>query len=169
MHEALKEVKEEGPNASGAQFNVKFWTSKKIKNLMLDPSPKEFAARLLLIEDPLLLEYLRSFRKVPHNMTSFNHQHQHISDISTPCERLPWSNAVRPQRYACAHHMEGDMMKSVRQQPHSAHSAQRGTVWHSATNVGWAKQEAAKPSMTIHPPCESFDSRTSWSVLWKLV
>lgn len=24
MHEALKEVKEEGPNASGAQFNVKF-------------------------------------------------------------------------------------------------------------------------------------------------
>ena len=38
----------------------------------------------------------------------------HQGDI---CEITKSSNQARQQRYACAHHMEGDMMKSVKQQP----------------------------------------------------
>ena len=46
--------------------------------------------------------------------TMIAHNKMHQGDI---CDIKESSDQARQQRYACAHHMEGDMMKSVKQQP----------------------------------------------------
>lgn len=47
--------------------------------------------------------------------TMIKHKKIHQGDI---CDIKISSDQAKQQRYACAHHMEGDMMKSVKQQPH---------------------------------------------------